>query len=338
MVSPVLIVVVNYRTPGRAIDCLASIAAERTGSSADRVVVVDNASGDGSVDRLREAIAARGWSGWASLVASDRNGGFAAGNNLAIREELRRTAGERARYVLLLNPDTVIRPGAVSELASFMDAHPEAGVAGSRVENADGRPQGSARRFPSALGELESTARLGLLSRLLRRHAIPIPEGDHPMRCEWVSGAAMMIRSEVFDAIGLMDEEFFLYYEETDFCRRAVRAGWQVWFVPGSRVLHHEGSATGIRERNRRRPRYWFESRRRYFVKALGARGWFLADCCWALGRLLWAVRRCAGASRSRDEDPRRLATDLLGGDLLEMFSGRWRRIARAAGDGPVKA
>jgi GT2 family glycosyltransferase len=333
-----LVVIVNYRTAGLAIDCLRSIAGRAGSSPRLRVVVVDNASGDGSVGKLRAAIDADGWSGWVELIASDRNGGFAAGNNLAISREMSRAPADRVPYVLLLNPDTVIHPDAISTLVDFMEQHPRAGIAGSRIEDGKGRVAGSARRFPSPLGELEAAARCGPVTRLLRRHTIPMAESASPMVCDWVSGAAMILRTEMLEAVGLFDDGYFLYYEETDLCRRAVSGGWQVWFVPGSRVVHHEGSSTGIRNWNRRRPRYWYESRRRYFVNAFGAWGWVLTDVCWAAGRLIWTAQKLSGWAACRDQDPRGFAADLIGGDWAALRSGRWRdllsspRRGRAAG------
>lgn len=327
MAPQVLIVIVNYKTAVLAIDCLQSIAGQAGASTRLRVVVVDNASGDGSVDRLRSAIADRGWGGWVELLPSDRNGGFAAGNNLAIAREMERPKADRPRYVLLLNPDTVVRPDSISTLVDFMESHPRVGIAGSRIEDPQGRSAGSARRFPSALGELESMARFGPVTRLLRRHVIPIADSGSPIACDWVSGASMMLRTEMFDTVDLFDEGFFLYYEETDLCRRAVSAGWQVWFVPGSRVLHHEGASTGIRNWKRRRPRYWYESRRRFFVKATGVWGLFWTDCCWAAGRLCWSVQKLSGLVACRDEDPRGFAADLLGGDWQAIRNGRWRAM-----------
>ena len=325
MAPEVLIVIVNYKTAALAVDCLRSIAGQAGPSPRLRVAVVDNASGDGSVDRLTSAIAAYGWAGWVEVIASDRNGGFAAGNNLAIAREMARSRDDRPRYFLLLNPDTVVRPGSISSLFDFMEAHPRAAVAGSRIEDPQGGSAGSARRFPSPLGELESAARFGPITRILRRHVIPIAAAGSPIACDWVSGAAMILRSEMLETVDLFDEGFFLYYEETDLCRRAVSAGWQVWFVPGSRVVHHEGSSTGIRNPNRRRPRYWYESRRRFFVKAYGGWGWILTDCCWAAGRLLWTVQKLSGLVACRDDDPRGFASDLLGGDWHALRSGRWR-------------
>jgi GT2 family glycosyltransferase len=327
MAPQVLIVIVNYKTAVLAIDCLRSIAGQAGVSPRLRVVIVDNASGDGSVDRLRAAIDANGWSGWVELMPSDRNGGFAAGNNLAIRREMARPKAERSRYILLLNPDTVVRPDSISTLLDFMEANPRAGIAGSRIEDPGGHSAGSARRFPTAFGELESMARFGPITRLLRRYVIPIPDSGAPIACDWVSGAAMCLRSEMFETVDLFDEGFFLYYEETDLCRRAVSAGWQVWFVPGSRVVHHEGASTGIRNWKRRRPRYWYESRRRFFVKTYGAAGWIWTDLCWAAGRLVWTARKLSGSVPCRDEDPRGFAADLLGGDWHAWRSGRWREI-----------
>jgi N-acetylglucosaminyl-diphospho-decaprenol L-rhamnosyltransferase len=327
----ILIIIVNYRTSGLAIDCLHSVAKEGLDSSGLRVVIVDNHSGDGSVEKLRAAIDEQRWNRWAAVLPSDRNGGFAAGNNLAIRAELARPPQDRARYIYLLNPDTVLRRGALAELVSFLEAHPEAGIAGSRIEEADGRATGSARRLPSPLGELVSTARLGVVSRLLRRHAVPMAEGGDPLACDWVSGAAMMVRTEAFSSVGLLDEGFFLYFEETDFCRRVRLAGMTVWLVPRSRVVHFEGASTHIGARNRRRPKYWYESRRRFFIRAHGAWGWILADCCWAAGRLIWTLQKLSGLVACRDDDPRNFASDLLGGDWEVIRSGRWRAIAESA-------
>jgi N-acetylglucosaminyl-diphospho-decaprenol L-rhamnosyltransferase len=334
MGSPVLIVIVNYRTAGLAIDCLKSIADEIPSCPSIRATVVDNDSRDGSVERLSAAIAENRWGRWAGLIPSGRNGGFAAGNNVAIRQELARDATDRARYVLLLNPDTVLRPGAVAALSGFMDDRPEVGVAGSRIEDSEGRVQGSARHFPSPLGEFLFTARVGPLTRLFGRHAVVMAEGDRPMKCDWVSGAAMMIRTELFPTLGLMDEGYFLYFEEIDFCRRAASAGWEAWFVPASRVVHFEGASTGIRDRTRRRPRYWYESRRRYFLKACGPWGLGLADGLWAAGRVIWTTQKLSGLVACRDEDPRGFAADLLGGDWRALASGRWREIPRTADSG----
>lgn len=321
-----LVIIVNFRTAPLVVDCLRSIAVQRESTPGVRVTVVDNASGDGSAEQIGDAIAAQGWQSWVVLLSSPRNGGFAAGNNAAIRPELARPEPDRAEYVLLLNPDTVLRPGALRALVEFMDAHPRAGVAGSRLEDSDGRIQSCRRRFPNPLGELESAARTGIVTAMLQRYSVRLPETGEPLRCDWVSGASMIVRSALFAQVGLLDEGFFLYYEEAEFCHRAAKDAWETWFVPGSRVIHLEGASTGIR-RIRRRPRYWFESRRRFFSRVHGLRGWLFADCCWAMGRLIWIVRKLTGLA-GPVSDPPGLEIDLLWGDLRAAMSKEGSRGA----------
>ena len=143
-----LVVIVNYKSADLAIDCLASLEPELAKVPGARVSLVENASGESEI--LAKGLDDRGWRGWVSLEEAGRNGGFAAGNNVAIVPAL--ASDNPPRYVLLLNPDTVVRPRGVQELLDFMDAHPEVGIAGSRLENPDGSPQRSAFRFPSVLG------------------------------------------------------------------------------------------------------------------------------------------------------------------------------------------
>jgi N-acetylglucosaminyl-diphospho-decaprenol L-rhamnosyltransferase len=286
------VVIVNYRTPGLVVDCLRTLAAERLAEPALQVVVVDNASGDASLTILAAAIGDAGWD-WVAVRPLERNGGFAFGNNAAIRELLARTTPPA--YIWLLNPDTLVRPGAATALIGFLEAHPEVGVAGGRLEFPDGTPQTAAFRFPTVLSELEDTIRLGFVSTMLRRFRVPGPIEDKPHRTDWVNGASLMVRREVFADVGLMDEGFFLYFEETDFCRRVRRAGWPVWHVPASRVVHLEGQSTGVTGANlakKRRPLYWFDSRARYFRKHLGVTLALVADVIFIGCFASWRVQR----------------------------------------------
>jgi len=213
-----LVAIVAWRCAELTMDCLRSIAAD-TLRVPMRVIVVDNASGDGTAERLQSAIAQHDWAGWAQLLRAPSNGGFASGNNVAIRAALAQQPA--LKYVLLLNPDTVVRPEAFRILIDFMEAHPEVGVAGGRSEDPDTTPQFCCFRFPTLPSELASYLRLGLVDRLLGRWATRIGIPEQPTQVDWVSGAHMIIRREVIDAIGLMDEGYFLYYEETDFTLRA---------------------------------------------------------------------------------------------------------------------
>src|SRR5262249_25421828 len=224
------IVIVNYRTPRLVIDCLRSLAAQVGAACPARVVVVDNDSRDGSVGAIRRVIDGARWGDWVEVLPLERNLGFAGGNNAALRDAM--SPPGATDYILLLNPDTVARPGALRALVDFMERHPEVGIAGSRLEDPDGTPQRSAFRFPSWASELEGGLRLGLVSRLLHRRVVAPPVRGEAHPCDWVAGASMMIRRAVFRDIGLLDDGYFLYFEEVDFCLRARRAGWSCWYVP----------------------------------------------------------------------------------------------------------
>lgn len=287
----VAVVLVNYCTRDLTLDCLRSLAGEIAEFPGSQVVVADNASPDGSGAQIARAIEENGWGRWARLMALPRNGGFSYGNNAAIREQL--AEAEPRPYIWLLNTDTVVRPGALRALVNFLEAHPTAGAAGSRLEHPDSTRQASAFRFHSIAGELESSLQVGLVSKLLKRWVIAPELPDEPTRYDWLSGASMLIRTKVLQDVGLLDEGYFLYYEETDFCLRAERLGWSCWYVPESRVVHLVGKSTGVtdwaRQVNRRAP-YWFQSRRRYFIKHHGLVYAALADIALATGTALSIV------------------------------------------------
>jgi N-acetylglucosaminyl-diphospho-decaprenol L-rhamnosyltransferase len=325
----VCVIIVNFRTAGLAISCIESIGKQTGDLPSCRVVVVDNDSGDGSVTELESAISKWGWHGWVDIVDSKRNGGFAFGNNRGIEEVLHGTASPD--YFLLLNPDTVACDGAIRTLLDFMENRRDVGIAGSSLQNVDGGAECSAHNAPSPLGELVSGARLGLLSRLMPKRVVTPPLRQTAHECDWVSGASMIVRREVVESLSGLDEGFFLYFEEVDFCSRARRAGWKIWFVPQSRVVHLEGAATGIRQLSRRRATYWYDSRRRYFVKHFGVTGWIVADVLWAVGRASLALRRALRPeSGGTAEEPLCFARDLLWGDVRALLTGQVFRIARS--------
>jgi hypothetical protein len=305
------IVIVNYRTGDLAVDCLRALAPVLAEAPEIRAVVVDNASADGSAQRISDVIAQRQWSQWAGLIELPSNVGYAAGNNAALRAIL--AWPQPPRYVLLLNPDTAVRPGALAELLKFMDSHPGVGIAGSRLEDPDGTPQRSAFRFPTIRSELDAGLRLGLVSRLLHRWLAAPPVRDEAHPTDWVAGASMIIRTQLFQQLGLLDETYFMYYEEVDFCYQAKKAGWPCWYVPSSRVVHLVGQSSGVTDTRRvpsRRPAYWFESRRRFFVKNRGRLCAVAADLAFAAGYVLWRLRR--PLQGKPDLDPPCLLRDTL--------------------------
>jgi N-acetylglucosaminyl-diphospho-decaprenol L-rhamnosyltransferase len=292
-VIDVAIAIVTYRSADLTIDCLSSIEAERaTPGIHIRVIVVDNASGDAEL--IARAIDKHDWWSWVTLVTAPKNGGFAYGNNLAIQYAM---SGGQPQYVHLLNPDTVVRKGAIGELVGFLEAHPDVGIAGSSFENLDGSPWPIAFRFPSLLSEFESGLQFGLATYVLQRWVVPQTMTQVPQPIDWIPGASMMIRRNVFDRIGGFDETYFLYFEETDLCLRAKRAGFSTWYVPASRVMHILGQSTNVsnpKQVPQRLPTYVFESRRRYFVANHGANYAMIADIVALLAHGLGSFKRMA--------------------------------------------
>jgi N-acetylglucosaminyl-diphospho-decaprenol L-rhamnosyltransferase len=293
-----LIVIANYRVAHLTIDCLRSLAEEIGRVPGTHVTVCENGTGDDSAERIQKAITDNGWSSWCTLTAISTNLGFTGGNNVILRPVLK--SAVPPQYILLLNADTIVRLNALKTLADFMDQNREVGIAGAGQEYPDGSPQRSAFRFHSALSEFEGNLKFGPVSRLLRRWVGVLPIPDKACEVDWVSGATMIIRREVFQDIGLLDEGYYTHFEDIDFCFNARKAGWKVWYVPASRIIHIVGQSTGITVKNpKRHPGYAFEARRRYFLKNYGPLYAALADAGLILGQALWRLRVMLGKEDS---------------------------------------
>ncbi len=302
-----LCVTVNFRTPELTLRLLESLTEALDGLDA-AITVVENHSGDHSEATLRRGIGALRGGAPVRLLCSDRNLGFGGGNNLAIRAAL--AEPELPDVIHLINPDAVPEPDALHNMLAFLESHPRVGVAGSAVIDGTGALHSSAFRFPSPLGELEGRFRLGPVSRLLEPWRVPLTPGGVARPVDWVSGSSCALTREMLERIGLFDEGFFLYFEETDLCRRARAAGYEVWTVPES-LVHHTGAvATGLNEHTSRRPPYWFASRRRYFRKHHGRWVAALADAAWLLGSLGFGAKRLL--TREPQNEPPKLVSDFL--------------------------
>ncbi|MFG0307518.1 MAG: glycosyltransferase family 2 protein [Phycisphaerales bacterium JB040] len=307
------VVIVNYKTGHMVADCLRSIADTTQEHARPAVYVVDNASPDDSADVIERAIASD-FAPFATLVRADRNGGFSYGNNTGIRRAL--SDDPELGAILLLNPDTIVLPGALGVLSTFLEHNPEAGLVGARLLNPGeagepGPPQRSAFRFPSIASEFEACAQVGLISRLLRSRMVAPPPRNEPHTCDWLSGAALCVRRAVLQDVGPMDEAYFLYYEETDFCRRAAALGHTCWHVPDARIVHLEGQATGVaHSRPKRRPGFWFDSRRLYFTSHHGRLYAAAADLAAVLGTAIARTKHLL--LRRPIHSPPHYATDLI--------------------------
>lgn len=302
-----LVIILNYRVTDLTIACLQSLESEVPGVPDTLVAVCENGSGGDAPERLSAAIVQHGWQSWVELTTVFPNLGFTGGNNVIIRKAM--ASADPPEYVLLLNSDTVVLPGALSSIVAFMDAHPRVGIAGSRLECPDGSHQASPFRFHGIASELDRGLRLGVVSRLLSRWAVPMKPPEQACEVDWVSGASMIIRRSVIEAIGPLDEGFYTYFDDIDYCLNAKRAGWLSWYVPQSRVVHLEGAATGIAARHvKRRPTYWFEARRRFYLKNYGAIHAAVADAAFLLGFATWRIRR--RFQRKPETDPPHMLWD----------------------------
>lgn len=299
-------VIVNYNSGKLVCDCLDSI--RRVCVVPPAVIVVDNASPDGSADVIESHVRTAGLAGFVSVVRAERNGGFGAGNNVGISLAMRRGA----RLIWLLNPDTVLTMCPLKVFTAFFEANPRAGAAGTAMRDEAGIRQRAAHFGPSLGAEFRRAARMAPAS--------PDCQGTDPVACDWVSGASFVVRREVFEQIGGFDEGFFLYFEEVDLCLRMLRQGWTVWHLPTIDVVHLEGASTGIQAAARRRPRYWFESRRRCLARHRGKLTVPAFDLAWLGGRALRVLKTLAG--RTPVADPPRFWADMIGGDLLWMVRG----------------
>lgn len=319
-----LTVILNWRTPDMTLRAVESALVALQGIEG-ALVIVDNASGDGSFEAMTAGVAAKGWDKGPQAVRvlqSGRNGGFGAGNNFGIRAGL--PDGSPPDYVYILNSDAFPAPDAIRALLDHLERHPGTGFAGSFIHGPDGEPHRTAFRFPSILGEFEQNIRFGPVSRLLARHIVAQPLPSVTTRVDWLAGASLMMRREVLDKIGLFDERFFLYFEETDLCRRAALAGWPTDYVLESRVMHIGSVSTGMKTWARI-PRFWLDSRLHYYVKNHGAPYALAASVAAVLGGLLWRARLLI---QKKDlGDPPHYLRDLVahgvGAMLRPRFSGK---------------
>ncbi|TXH93888.1 MAG: glycosyltransferase family 2 protein [Pseudorhodobacter sp.] len=325
-----LTVILNWRTPDMTLQS-AEAALSALEGIAGALVIVDNASGDGSFEKLSAEVVARGWDQGPQQVRvlqSGRNGGFGAGNNFGIRAGL--PDGSRPDYVYILNSDAFPAKGAIRALMDHLEAHPDTGFAGSHIHGPEGEPHRTAFRFPSILGEFEQNIRFGPVSRLLKAHIVAQPLPTATSRVDWLAGASLMMRQKVLDEIGLFDETFFLYFEETDLCRRAAMAGWPTDYVVESRVAHIGSVSTGMKTWGRI-PGFWLDSRLHYYVKNHGGLYAFAATLATLAGGALWRARLLI--QRKDRGDPPRYLRDMVAHGLRAMlrplFPGKTRETNR---------
>lgn len=273
--------------------CLASLEAERDGLAFE-TIVVDNASHDGSPDMVEQEFP------WVRLLRQKSNLGFTGGHNLAL-------AHRTGRHAALLNSDTVVHPGAIRTLLDALQ-EPGVGIVGPKLLNPDGSLQFSCRRFPNPVAAAFRNTFLGSWfpnNPYVRDYLMQ--EFDHAQRREvdWLSGAALIVRGEVLDQVGLLDESLFMYCEDVDLCKRCWEAGWRVVYVPEAVVTHAIGRSTDqVADRMIVR---FHRSMLRFWTKHLVSKAWWpLRPLAWLAAALALAARASMFLLKNRLDDLRR--------------------------------
>lgn len=238
--SSISIVIISFNVEKLLKECIESVYRE-TKEAAFDIRVIDNNSRDNSVQMLKSNFPE------IHLIENDRNLGFPKANNQAVVQCT-------SDYILLLNPDTIIQDGAIDKMVRFMDENPDVGVSGCRVLNPDGSLQLACRRsIPTpkvAFYRLTGLSRLFPNSKTMARYNLTYLDPNTPHEVDAVSGAFLVIRKKTVDAIGVLDENFFIYGEDMDWCIRAKRAGWKVMYYPHASILHYKG--VGCKTNNRK--------------------------------------------------------------------------------------
>ncbi len=282
----IAVVIVNYKTAALTLSCIDTLLGELD-PGRDHIVVADNCSGAEDVTCLREAFAQAKYSGWITLVEVDSNRGFSAGNNAAL-EVL------EAEYYLLTNSDTEFRPGAIEELLEGASRNPAAGIISPRLIWPDGTAQVSCFRFHRPATELIRAASTGVITALLRPFVVPLPPSTNISTPEWTSFACVLITGDALRRVGLLDDGFFMYFEDVDYCRRIRRAGYDIVNWPSAQVVHLQGKSSDVNrlsEEKKQLPDYYYYARSRYYRKYYKLAGLLLANFFWLTGRLISVSR-----------------------------------------------
>lgn len=291
MTCDIVISIINYCTEDMTRDCVVSVQEALKEHPSAHIVIVDNLSPDDSAKALKEWIDQTPMPVPVTFVQSDTNSGFSGGHNQGM-------AAVDGRYYLILNSDAVVRPDFFDEILAVADANPKAGLIAPKIIYDDGEVQDSSFRFASPGSELIASANSGPVTKLLKRYDISLGPDPKEEDIDWVSFACVLLRKEMVAEIGPMDEGYFLYFEDAEYCLRAKRAGWGVKRAPLAKLVHFRGGSgpvKSLQKAKKRLPKYYYSSRTRFLYQAHGWLGLWSANLLWYLGRVLANARRLAG-------------------------------------------
>lgn len=282
--------IINFRTADLTLQCVQSVLADME-SIDGHVVVVDNLSQDGSAEKIAGWIAAQPAGLPVTLVRSETNSGFSGGHNQGI-------GAVEADFYLVLNSDAVLRPGFLPTILAATGEAPRVGLFAPRIEYDDGGVQDSCFRFPGPASELIRAARSRVVTGPLRHRDVSLGPDPDPAQIEWASFACILLRGSMIREIGPMDEGYFMYFEDAEYCLRARRAGWGIRQVPGAVAIHFRGGSGPVKTLTAERarlPRYFYSSRTRFLYQAHGWAGLIAANLLWYLGRAIKHSTRLVG-------------------------------------------
>lgn len=264
------IIIVTYNTSSCVEDLLDSINKNLVGETDFHVFVVDNTCGR-DAKQLTSYLSVQHFKFEVNIIISEKNGGFSYGNNLGITSALDKL--DEIDYFWLLNPDTLVHENSLTSLISLSSSKKNICVLGSKILNGDGSEWNMAFKFPSILSEIESTLQFGFVTKQLKNHIVAREMKDEIAQVNWISGCSFFLPSAVYYKIGSFDENYFLYYEETDYCYRCYEHNIPVYYNNNSVITHLIGQSTGINEKvtkKERLPDYLYKSRCYYFLKNKG--------------------------------------------------------------------
>ena len=295
------IIIINYKTPDLVIQCLQSLSGQMRKEYF--VVIVDNDSSDDSPEKIKNAIYDNNWTRWTKVICLKENIGFAGGNNVGIKSII-------ADYYLLLNSDTIAKPKLLTDLISAAEKNEDAGIISPRIELEDGDLETNARKFLNPISEFISSASTGIITKSLNRFYPFSMNQKITLRCDWICFACALVKRQVIDDIGLLDDGYFMYYDDVDYCRRAKQAGWSILYWPKSTVIHLKGKSGPVESQTKhlkRRPRYYYAARSRYFAKFYGTAGFWFVNVLWGAGRAISGFREILG-----NKDPHACKNEFL--------------------------
>ncbi|MEE9429062.1 MAG: glycosyltransferase family 2 protein [Paracoccaceae bacterium] len=289
MLNKIAVSIINFRTPELTQKCVLSVLQDMEGIDG-KIVIIDNHSGDGSAEIIQAWIETLETER-IELIRSTINSGFSGGHNQVI-------AAYEAEFYLILNSDALLQPGFLKSVIATAEADPKAGLITPILSYQDGIIQTSCFRFHSPGSEIIRSAKTGFVTRLFSKYHIDLGTGPVTKEIDWASFACILVRADMCKAIGPMDEGYFLYFEDAEYCLRAKRAGWHIRQDAQAHAVHHRGGSGPVQKlvHNRKRlPAYYYSSRTRFFYQAYGYVGFWAANLGWYIGRGLAIFRYLIG-------------------------------------------